>query len=383
MAAIQKYLDGAVDVLKKFGFLDRVQEESQLAVLLEDVVQVDEARVVAIAKTVRHMSAFNDLVRERVQDMKVSDRYADITQKFDSIREDAKRVLAQLSDGKIDFKERMSNWWMRLRRGTTHDRFEEIKKMYQSVSRDTKGQLENEEQIIDAYIDFRFALKEAEILSQEVLKRQTEILETSKQAVKTTSGAVKAYRGDAAGKSRLELQRDEARRAFEQEDKKYQLIKDVAENLSVGYNVGETLVAKLKQTHDIKDQVLRRSVTFFTTNEHVFTTLDAVYTSQLGLHETTQTLEAMKTGANKGLESVAELGVELERSALKAGYGSVYSPQSVQKLVDAVVSYQEESRQMINQFRGESTQNAIEIARIVDDGKRRASEAISKYDSKN
>jgi uncharacterized phage infection (PIP) family protein YhgE len=382
MAAIQKYLDGAVDVLKKFGFLDRVQEESQLAVLLEDVVQVDEARVVAIAKTVRHMSAFNDLVRERVQDMKVSDRYADITQKFDSIREDAKRVLAQLSDGKIDFKERMSNWWMRLRRGTTHDRFEEIKKMYQSVSRDTKGQLENEEQIIDAYIDFRFALKEAEILSQEVLKRQTEILETSKQAVKTTSGAVKSYRGDAAGKSRLELQRDEARRAFEQEDKKYQLIKDVAENLSVGYNVGETLVAKLKQTHDIKDQVLRRSVAFFTTNEHVFTTLDAVYTSQLGLHETTQTLEAMKTGANKGLESVAELGVELERSALKAGYGSVYSPQSVQKLVDAVVSYQEESRQMINQFRGESTQNAIEIARIVDDGKRRASEAISKYDSK-
>jgi len=383
MAAIQKYLDGAVDVLKKFGFLDRVQEESQLAVLLEDVVQVDEARVVAIAKTVRHMSAFNDLVRERVQDMKVSDRYADITQKFDSIREDAKRVLAQLSDGKIDFKERMSNWWMRLRRGTTHDRFEEIKKMYQSVSRDTKGQLENEEQIIDAYIDFRFALKEAEILSQEVLKRQTEILEASKQAVKTTSNAVKAYRGDAAGKSRLELQRDEARRAFEQEDKKYQLIKDVAENLSVGYNVGETLVAKLKQTHDIKDQVLRRSVTFFTTNEHVFTTLDAVYTSQLGLHETTQTLEAMKTGANKGLESVAELGVELERSALKAGYGSVYSPQSVQKLVDAVVSYQEESRQTINQLREESTQNAVEIARIVDDGKRRASEAISKYDSKN
>ena len=38
----------------------------------------------------------------------------------------------------------------------------------------------------------------------------------------------------------------------------------------------------------MKDQVYRRSVTFFTTNEHVFTILGAVYTSQHGLHEATQ-----------------------------------------------------------------------------------------------
>src|SRR3989338_11373938 len=103
MAAIQKYLDRSVDVLKRFGFLDKAQEESQLANLLEDVVSVDEARVVSIAKTVRHISAFSDLVREKVQDTKVSDRYADITQMFDSVREDSKRVIAQLEDGKIDF----------------------------------------------------------------------------------------------------------------------------------------------------------------------------------------------------------------------------------------------------------------------------------------
>ena len=380
MVAIQKYLDSSVEVLQRFGFLDKAQEESQLAGLLEDIVSVDEARVVSIAKTVRHIGAFSDLVREKVQDTKVSDRYADITKMFDSVREDSKRVLTQLDDGKIDFKERMSNWWMRLSRGTTHDRFEKIRKAYQAVSRDTKEQLENEDSIMNAYIDFRFALKEAEILSQEVLKKQTEILDTSRAEFKGAVEAVEEYAGrDPAEKSRLELKRDEAKRLFGEQDRKYQLVKDVAESLSIGYNVGETLVSKLKQTHDVKEQVYRRSATFFTTNEHVFTTLDAVYTSQSGLHETTQTLEAMKEGANRGLEDVAEIGRDLERAALKAGYGSVYDPKSVQKLVDAIVSYQEESIQTINQLRVESAQNAKEIEKIVTDGKKRVKEAILRY----
>ena len=130
MAAIQKYLDRSVEVLERFGFLDRAQEESQLANLLEDIVSVDEPRVVSIAKTVRHIGDFSELVREKVQDTNVSDRYADITYLFDSVREDSKRVIVQLKDGKIDLKERISNLWMRLRRGTTHDIFEKIKNTY-------------------------------------------------------------------------------------------------------------------------------------------------------------------------------------------------------------------------------------------------------------
>ncbi|MBS3147027.1 cell surface protein [Candidatus Woesearchaeota archaeon] len=380
MTNLQKYLDKSVEVLDKYGFLDKVQEESQLAKLLDDIVDVDQARIVSIGKTVRHLSAFSDLVRDKVQDTNVSDRYGDITRMFDTIREDSKKIISQLEDGKIDFPERMSNWWMRFRRGTTHARFEKIKNTYESVSNDTKEQLDNENEIMNAYIDFRFALKEAEILSQEVLQKQTEIFNTAKEDYKNAAETIDAYKGeDVAEKSRLELKRDEAKRLFDEQDRKYQLIKDVAENLSMGYNVGETLVAKLKQTHDVKEQVYRRSVTFFTTNEHVFTTLDAVYTSQLGLHETTQTLEAMKEGANKGLEDIAELGRELERAALKAGYGSVYNPKSVQKLVDAIVSYQEESIQTINQLRIESTQNAREIEKIVDEGKKRAKDAVLKY----
>ncbi len=383
--SIQKYLDRAVSVLDKYGIIPaKDAEDSQLATLLQDVVNVDEPKVLAIAKTLKYMSSFNELVRDNVSEMNVSDRYNDITKMFNSIRDDSKKLITQLDDGKIDFGEKVQNFWMKLVRGTPHKRFEKILDLYQDVSKDTKGQLEKEDNIMDAYIDFRFAVKDAEILAFNVLKTQEVNFSVAKENFDNAANAVKKYTGtDNEEKSRLELARDEALRVYQDEDKKTQLIKDVAENLQIGYNVGETLIAKLKQTSDVKEQVYKKSVTFFTTNEHVFTTMDAVYTSQHGLNEATQTLESMKEGANKGLEDIAELGRNLERAALKAGYGSTISAQSVQKLVDAVVSYQVESQQMIKQLREESTKNAKEIETIVNDGKQRFKEAVLNYAAAN
>src|SRR5690606_3412896 len=145
-------------------------------------------------------------------------------------------------------------------------------------------------------------------------------LEAAKVALAEAQAAIDSYTGtDEGSKSRLQLRRDQARQAFQKQDETYQLLKDITENLRIGYDVGETLVTKLKQTNDVKPRVYRRAVTFFTTNEHVFTILRTVYTSQYGLSENTQATEAMKAGVNRGLEDVATLGRELERAALKAG----------------------------------------------------------------
>jgi pyridoxal/pyridoxine/pyridoxamine kinase len=125
--------------------------------------------------------------------------------------------------------------------------------------------------------------------------------------------------------------------------------------------------------------VFRRAVTFFTTNEHVFTILGTVYTSQHGLHEATQATEAMKEGVNKGLEDVAELGRELERAAIKAGYGSTITADSVQKLVDAISNFQVESLEMIAELRKESEENTKEIRRVVEDGKKKFNETVARF----
>lgn len=379
-AGMQKYLDQALSTLDKLGISARDDVPQELISLLEEVKHVDEAKVMAIANTIRHMSTFNALVRDNVENINVGNRYLEITQMFDSIREDSKTLIAQLDDGKISIPEKAQNLWMRMRRGTPSARFEAIVDKYQDVSKDTREQLERESAIMNGYIDFRFALKEAEVLARDLLEAHTPRLEAAKQGLANAQEAVDKFAGDDEGtRSRLELSRDEARHKFEQEDRTYQLLKDIAENLSVGYDVGETLITKLKQTHDVKDRVYRRAVTFFTTNEHVFTILGTVYTSQHGLHEVTQATEAMKKGANKSLEDVAELGRELERAALRAGYGSTINPESVQKLVDAISDFQIESLEMIAELRKESEQNAKEIRRVVEDGKQRFQNTLARF----
>jgi hypothetical protein len=376
---MRKYLDRALGVLENLGIGTRDDVPQEMVRLLDDVRSLDEPKVVAIADTIRHMSTFNALVRDNVENISVGNRYMAITEMFDSVREDSKTLINQLQDGRISFTEKMSNLWMRMRRGTPSDRFDKIVDVYKDVSKDTKDQLVREQAIMDGYIDFRFAMKEAEIASRELLDGFMPKLEQARQGLADAQQAVDGAAGDETKRSRLELTRDEARNAFEDADRKYQLLKDIAENLSIGYDVGETLIAKLKQTHDVKDRVYRRAVTFFTTNEHVFTILGTVYTSQHGLHEATQATEAMKVGVNKGLEDVAELGKELERAALKAGYGSTINPESVQKLVDAIASFQIESLNSIAELRKESEANAKEIRRVVEDGKRRFQETLARY----
>ncbi|MEM6655064.1 MAG: cell surface protein [Planctomycetota bacterium] len=382
--SMQKYLDRAKGVLQEFGVLGQEEPASELLRLLEEVRGIDEAKVLAIAGVIKHMSQFNQMVRDNVEDINVGNRYLEISQMFDSIREDSKKLIAQLDDGKISFGEKASNLWMKIRRGTPHARFEKIVDVYRQVCDDTKDQLEKEIVIMDGYIDFRFALKEAEVLSRQLLEQYLPTLDEAKtalaaaqQAVNDDTTAEEHY--DETQRSRLELMRDEANDRFQKADRTYQLLKDIAENIAIGYDVGETLVTKLRQTHDVKEQVYRRAVTFFTTNEHVFTILGTVYTSQQGLYEAAASTEALKEGVNKSLEDIADLGRELERAALKAGYGSTISPESLEKLVKSISDYQIESLETIATLRKESEENAREIRRVVEDGKRRYQDTLSKF----
>jgi len=377
---MRQYLDRALSTLEKFGLGTKGAPDNELINLLEDVKHLDESKAIAIAEVLKHMSTFNQLARDNVENIAVGDRYIEISQMFDSIREDSKRLINQLEDGKFSASEKVSNWWMKLRRGSPSDRFDKIEGLYKNVSKDTKDALAREQEIMDAYIDFRFALKEAEVLAGDLYDLQIPILEQSKMALEAAQAAIDSYVGqDAGAKSQLELKRDLAKHEFQKQDETFQLLKDISENLKIGYDVGETLVAKLKQTNDVKTRVYRRAVTFFTTNEHVFTILRTVYTSQYGLNEITQATEAMKDGVNKGLEDVSTLGRELERAALKAGYGSTIDPASVQKLVDAISNFQIESLETIAELRKESEEATKQIRSTVETGKKRFQETIAKH----
>jgi len=378
----QGYLQKALQVLDKFGIQIQKGEDSQLATILQEVVSVDQPSVLAIAETLQYMSTFNQMVRDNVEDMNVSQRYQQISEAFASIREDSKKLVDQLADGEISLAERTQQMWMKFMRGTPHKRFENVKKIYEHVTHDTADQLKKEDMILDGYMDFRFALKDAETLAYKVMEAELKILNDSKTKFESAKNAYDNAVSDNSSeqvKSRLQLSRDEADRVVVEEDRKYQLLKDLSEDLKTGYNMGEVLVARLKQTHDLKDRVYRRAVSFFTNNEHVFTIMDACYTASYGLHEATQTMEELKDGINKGIEDVASLGRELDKAALKAGYGTTFNVASVKLLVDAIVSFQTESAEEIAQLRKESAESVKQIEVIVEDGKKRFYETRAKY----
>jgi hypothetical protein len=373
-----KQLDKALAALRSLGLLQERPEEAPIAALIERIADLDRDSTLAIARTLSQATLFNEVVREQIGAMQIGQRYQAIANAFDSIRDDAKKMVAQVEDGKVDTYERLSNVWMKVTRGDIPDRFAKIKKTYLDVTKDSADQIRRERVILDAYRDFRGALKESQVLGFRVLKRAEEVLASAKAKLDAAAAAVATGAGDDKEKqAMLELARDVALRALQDEDKRYQIAKDLAENLGIAYNTTDVIMARLMQLTDCKERVYSQSITFFGTNETVFTALAASFTGMHGLHESTRTLEAMKTGMNKSLETLAELGNQIGEEALRAGYGPTLRAESVAKLVEAVVGFQERSRAIVEEMRGLSERNERDIHAAVEDGRRRMTALVN------
>jgi hypothetical protein len=321
---------------------------------------------------------FNEVVREQTQAMEIGERYRQITEAFNSIRDDTKKMVDQLDDQKIDLFERINNVWMKISRGDVADRFDEIKEIYLDVTRSTKDQIQREQIILDAYRDFRGALKHAEVMALEVLRTAEKKLEAAKAELQRASDAVANFQGtEVAERARLELTRDEHLRRTQDEEKRYQIAKDLSDNLTVSYNTSEVIMARLMQMTNAKERVYAQAVSFFSTNDSVFTALKASFTGMFGLNESTQTLNEMKEGVSRSLEVLAEIGDQVGEAAVKAGYGPTIRADAVKKLVDSVITFQERSQEIIGEMRRLATQNSAEIRDAVEDGKRRIARLVA------
>jgi len=367
-----KYLDKALGVLRNLGLIKSEPEAAPVVALIERIAEYDQDKTAVIARTLTQASLFNEVVRDQISAMDIGERYQMITKAFDSIRDDAKRMVEQVEDGDIDTFERLSNLWMKITRGDIPSRFEKIKDTYLEVAEASRDQIDREQTILAAYQDFRVALKESQVLGFQLLKIADAQLATAKSHLEGAAAELAADEsGDNEVRAKLELARDLKLKALQDEDKRYQIAKDLAENLSIAYGTTEVVMARLTQITDCKERVYSQAVTFFGTNETVFTALSASFTGLHGLHESTQTLEAMKEGINKSLETLGEVGSDIQEAALKAGYGPTIRAESVKSLVDAVVGFQERSLLIIQEMRELSTKNEAELTAAVEDGKRR------------
>ncbi|MFZ3328913.1 MAG: cell surface protein [Methylocella sp.] len=367
-----QYLDQATGTLRDLGIAPVRPDFTPINALLEKISDLDQDRIAVISRTLGQTEVFNEVVRDQTQAMEIGRRYEDIAKAFNSIRDDSKAMVDQLEDGKIDFTERVANIWMKLTRGDIADRFDKIRATYLDVTKSTKDQIEREAKILDAYHDFRGALKQSEVLALEVLKKAEVKLDAAKSELTKASEMVSNYTGtDPAERANFELKRDEQLRALQDEDKRYQIAKDLADNLTISYNTSEVIMARLNQTTNVKERVYAQAVSFFSTNDSVLTALKASFTGLVGLHESTQSLEAMKEGVSKSIEVLSQLGDKVQEAAVRAGYGPTIRANTVVKLVDSITNFQEKSFGIIEEMRKLSTQNSQEIRTAVEDGKRR------------
>ncbi len=377
-----QYLDKAMNQLRDLGLMPEKVEEAPILSLIERISDIDEDKAVAIARTLSQASVFNDVVREQVSQMRMGERYNEITEAFNSIRDDAKSMVEQVEDGKIDTFERIGNIWMKVTRGDIASRFDKIKQTYLEVAEDSRDQIERERIILNAYQDFRGALKEAEILALEILQQAEALWNEAKGRLSQAADTVENFEGDdLAARAKLELSRDERLRELQYAEDRYQIAKDLSDNLTVSYNTSEVIMARLMQTTSAKDRVYKQAITFFGTNETVLTALTASFTGLFGLHESTQTLNAMKDGVSKSLEDLADIGGKVQEAAVRAGYGPTIRAESVKKLVDSVVNFQQRTAEIIDEMRKLSTKNAEEIRDAVEDGKRRLTAIINRGNS--
>ncbi|HKI58024.1 MAG TPA: hypothetical protein VKA00_02245 [Trueperaceae bacterium] len=369
-----QYLDRALGTVRDLGLTPErgERQEAPITALLKRISSLDEDKVVSIARTLNQASLFNDIVRQQVAAMDVATRYEAITTAFNSIRDDARRMVEQIEDGKLNTFERLANVWMKVTRGDVASRFDGIKHTFQDVTNATLGQVERERRILEAYQDFRGAMKASEILALEVLKLAEAELGSARNAVTDATQRVEAAGPSGlTERARLELARDEAVRTLQATEDRYQIAKDLADNLTVGYHTSEVIMARLLQTTHAKERLHAQAVSFFATNETVLTALSASFTGLFGLNESTRTMEAMKEGVSRSLETLADIGTEVQEAAIRAGYGPTIRADAVKRLADSVVAFQGRSRELIEEMRRQSTANAREIRDAVEDGKRR------------
>jgi hypothetical protein len=373
-----QYLDKANDALRDLGLLPTKIEAAPINALLEKISDLEPEKIAVIAKTLGEASVFNEVVREQTAAMSIGQRYQDIAKAFDSIRDDAKTMVDQLEDGKIDLFERVNNVWMKFSRGDIPIRFDKIKATYLEVTAATKDQIEREARILEAYRDYRGALKQSEVLALEVLTSAEAKLEAAKAGLKTAADAVANFAGtQPAERANLELTRDEHLRRVQDEEKRYQIAKDLADNLTISYNTSEVIMARLMQTTNAKERVYAQSVSFFSTNDSVLTALKASFTGLFGLHESTATLDAMKEGVSKSIEVLADVGGKVQEAAVRSGYGPTIRADAVKKLVDSVINFQEKSFGIIAEMRDLATKNSAEIRDAVEAGNQRIAKLVT------
>lgn len=376
------YLERAVAALNSLGInVTGRAAPAPILPLLEKVKHYDEHKVVSIAAALQQSSSFHQTAREQLKGLDVSHHYQSITDSFNSIRADSAKVADWVSDGSLDLKERLMMSFMKLRRGSIAERFDSIRNAYQKATEIVGKEIQREEVIRNAYQDYHLAMVQTKINSEQVLEIATRELEARRKALGAANEAIEAERAgdnDPVVLAKLDLASHEALRAFQLEDKSYQIAKDMAEDLAVGLSTTRVIMAHLEQSAAAKERLHQRMISFFTGQESVLTALSVAFTASNGLSAATNVLKAQKAGTEAAIESLAQTGNQAIREAITVGYGAALDAHPVKMLGESIVQLQSDMIGLISAARTSATSAAQEIETATEQNERSFTALIAK-----
>ena len=110
-----QYLDKATSALRDLGIVPPKAEDAPINALLEQISDLEPDKIAVIART---LSQAERVQRGRARADRGHGRSASATRRsptsFNSIRDDAKAMVDQIDDGKLDLFERVTNVWMKI-----------------------------------------------------------------------------------------------------------------------------------------------------------------------------------------------------------------------------------------------------------------------------
>lgn len=375
-------IENALSIVRSAGVPIPAKENSGVALsgLVKDLMPFGDAEVTAIVRTLNEIQTFNEIVRGQLDQASVGDRYVDIAKDFTSIREDSKRMLEQIEDGKLSLAERLQNSWMTWTRGSINKRFDRIRSNAVDIHRASEDTIARMRAILEGYGEARLGLQEARILADNIRKRARAALESAQTSLTQANEDLAKLNEAAADPTDIhqaELARDLAMRGAQEGERRFQIAEDLYNNLSIAYNAGDAIMVRVRQTSDVQERVWSQSVTFFGTNETVLTALSASFTQLKSLHESTQGHKAMKDGVNEALKDLSSTGTTIMEAGLREGYGPTVSAESVKALIDSIVSFQERSYAIKDEMRQLATENEQAIQEVTEKGRQRLAKLMT------
>lgn len=336
-------------------------------------------RIGQLAQVFAKMEAFNALIRENTSEISVADAHVKIAQRFDSVRSDVKDEIDREMKNNKNLLTKVIAWIIKMRRGSIQDRYRAIQADSKKVMLESKDDIQKARNILEGYENARFSFKEASLLANDLVKEASADWENAKESLRAAQEKVdNTPKENEREYNEAQLARDIKQRELREAEGRFQIAKDLSEEMSNNYNVGQAIMARLVQLTETKDRVFQKSSVFFVTADNILTGLGATLTQTKNLNTSTKVLEAMSDGINKGLEDLGQTGDEILRRGVRAGYGVTIRAESLKTLLTAIEDFQASTLEEVALLRKESQENTRLIENDTENTRRRLVEIASR-----